>query len=271
MSDEPRGGFALEDAAGVRLVRCGPLAAVPGIAHAFSTRIAGSDRGFDLGGAGDASPTVAARRRAFLAAAGVAAPRPALLRQIHGASLVASSARGGHGVPLEADGIVADVEATGEEAAAVRVADCVPILLADRGGRAVAAVHAGWRGTSQGIAIAAVERLGSAGIAAGSLTVALGPSIRGCCYEVGDEVVRALAERCGPAPGYARTTPSGRPTVDLHAANAAQLVAAGVPRAAIHSAPWCTRCRNDLFFSVRAEGVAAGRSMAVVGAAARRP
>ena len=147
---------------------------------------------------------------------------------------------------------------------AVRSADCVPLLLVDPRGRATAAVHAGWRGTAAGIAAAAVERMRALG-AGNGLVVALGPAILGCCYEVGEEVVAAL----GTPEAVARRRPGELPKVDLHAANVVQLLAAGVRREDIHRAPWCTRCRNDLFFSARAEGARAGRLMAAAGPAAR--
>jgi hypothetical protein len=131
----------------------------------------------------------------------------------------------------------------------------------------VAALHAGWRGAAAGIGTSAVERFAAEGVDAADLVVALGPAILGCCYEVGDDVVSALRAVCGTPADYVARSPSGSTTVDLHAAIRAQLVAAGVPAGSIHAAPWCTRCRNDLFFSFRAEGPAAGRLMAAVGPA----
>jgi copper oxidase (laccase) domain-containing protein len=93
----------------------------------------------------------------------------------------------------------------------------------------------------------------------------MGPAILGCCYEVGGDVVSALQAVCGAPDAYVDGTASRRTTVDLHAALRAQLAAAGVPAASIHAAPFCTRCRTDLFFSFRAEGEACGRLMAAIG------
>ena len=247
-----RDGFQLVDAGVVRVVRCNALDTIPGITHAFSTRVAHGRSDFDLGPAGDVSPEVSARRAAFWNAAGLAGARPPVLRQVHGTTLVED------GVPGEADGGIALLTAGVAVAPAVRSADCVTILVADRAGSAVASVHAGWRGTAAGIAAIAVRRLGELGVPAERLVAALGPAVGPCCYEVGPEVVAALG-------GFARPSGAGRSTVDLHAANADRLTSAGVSPRAIHRAPWCTRCRNDLFFSVRAEGTGAGRLMAVIG------
>ena len=71
----------------------------------------------------------------------------------------------------------------------VATADCVPILLADREGRAVAAIHAGWRGTLARIAKPVLLQMERAGYSADNLVAAIGPSIRSCCFEVGEDLV----------------------------------------------------------------------------------
>jgi YfiH family protein len=233
--------FTLDDGP-VPVVRCRPLLAIPGVAHGFSTRHA------DLGPA-DASPEVAARRLAFLRACGVSG-EPLVLRQVHGAAVVRAWEVGRGEIP-EGD---AAVRVRQGRAPAVRTADCVPVLLADRGGRAVAAVHAGWRGVAAGVAGAAVHVLAEQGIAPAGLVAALGPAILGCCYTVGREVLEAVG-----LPG------SAAGNLDLHARLRAQLREAGVPDEAIHAAPWCTRCHPRLFFSYRREKDGAGRQMAVIG------
>lgn len=258
--------WRLEDRSGITLVRCQAIEAIPGVAHAFSTRVAFGRTDFDLGPAEDATGEAVDRRAAFLGAAGFGAAEPSILRQVHGADIV--DAIPGLDRPPSADGVIR-VAARGANAPvpAVRTADCVAVLLVDRSARASAAVHAGWRGVAAGIGSAAVARFAIEGIEAGDLVVAMGPAILGCCYEVGSDVLSALRAVCGPPAAYTARTRSGRTTVDLHAAMGAQLVAAGVPGVSIHSAPFCTRCRNDLFFSFRAEGSAAGRLMAAVGPA----
>jgi len=256
-----------DDVDGGQLLRCSPLEAIPRVAHAFSSRTASGDTGFDLGPADGESPAVRERRARFASAAGWGSAPLAILRQVHGANLV--SAAGLSQDPPAADGVVAEGPADGRAPIpAVRTADCVAILLADSRGHVFGALHGGWRGLAAGIAASAVSRFAVAGARPEDLVAALGPAILPCCYEVGTEVVEALGGACGAAAGYVRQSRSGRTSIDLHAAAAAQLAAAGVPPAAIHAAPYCTRCRNDLFFSFRAEGAGAGRLMAGIGPAA---
>jgi polyphenol oxidase len=149
-------------------------------------------------------------------------------------------------------------------ALAVRAADCVPLLLGDPATGAVAAVHAGWRGTAAGAAMSAVEALSREfGSAPGDLIAAIGPSIGACCYEVGFELIDAFL-----AAGHSRadvdgwfTAPAGavKPRLDTWAANRDQLQRAGVHADNIHVAALCTSCNLDLFPSFRREKEAAGR------------
>lgn len=121
---------------------------------------------------------------------------------------------------------------------AVTVADCVPVFVVDPRRRAVALLHAGWRGAAQGILEAGLrvltERMGST---ASDLEVHLGPSICGSCYEVGPEVFAALglAEPDEPAP------------LDLRAALADRAATAGVPRDGLTVSDRCTLCGPGLF------------------------
>jgi YfiH family protein len=188
-----------------------------------------------------------------------------ILRQVHGGRIVDASS--GDGAPPAADGVFRVGRDAPAVVPAVRTADCVAVLVADRRARAVAALHAGWRGAAAGIVARAVSRFAAEGIDARELVVAMGPAILGCCYGVGEEVVTALAGACGAESGFVERT-SGRISVDLHAALRAQWQASGVEAESIHEAPWCTRCRTDLFFSHRGEGAIAGRLMAVIGPAA---
>jgi len=128
--------------------------------------------------------------------------------------------------------------------------------MADESGRAVAAVHAGWRGTAAGIAGSVVKEFERRGIAASALIVALGPAIGVCCYEVGDEVRRAMELASG-------SRVDGR-FVDLHAVNAQILQTHGVRDSSITAAPWCTRCHPELFFSHRGDPAGAGRMLSTI-------
>jgi YfiH family protein len=202
----------------------------------------------------------------------VGARAVAMATQVHGRHVVV--VRRGTGMPAnrpEADGFVSDAS---DIAVAVRAADCVPLLMADRVRGVVAAVHAGWRGTAARVAVAAIEALQREfGSDPADLIVAIGPSIGACCYEVGSELVDAFAgaghERylidrwfLAPAPPRgSRERPKLR--LDVAGANRDQLVLAGVPEEQIHLSGLCTAMHLDLLTSYRAEKEKAGR---IVGA-----
>ena len=140
---------------------------------------------------------------------------------------------------------------------AVQTADCVPILLSSA--RAVAAVHAGWRGTALGAARTAVRELRTRfGVEPGSLSAHIGPAIGICCYEVGGEVAAQFAG------DFLRRPCGGRFRLDLKAANRAQLEAEGVPAANIDTVPLCTMCGGEKLASYRRDGKNAGRMIALV-------
>lgn len=143
-------------------------------------------------------------------------------------------------------------------------ADCVPILLAERDGDRIAAVHAGWRGLVAGVIRRAIEALGAA---PGSLDAWIGPAIGACCYEVGDDVAAAVVGASGshvmvPGEPDPKGGPSGRPHVDLTAAARHQLGAAGVE--AVRTVDACTHCDPERLWSYRREGPGSGRNVAYV-------
>jgi YfiH family protein len=181
----------------------------------------------------------------------------AVVHQVHGDRVWAAQPDGD---PLvaQADADAVYTQRPGE-LVAVRIADCVPILIAGPG--VVAAVHAGWRGTAQGIVQRAVEQISKAARCEPmDLVAAIGPCIGPAAYEVGEEVVQSIAQRVDVARFVTRT--GRRPHVDLRAANGALLEQAGV--LAVDILPHCTHA-DKAFFSHRREGPSTGRMAAVIG------
>jgi YfiH family protein len=189
-----------------------------------------------------------------------------LVKQVHRAD-VAVARRGDRStwVAPEADAIVTDVP---DLVIAVRIADCAPILLADRSRPVVGAVHAGWRGTVQGAVQAGVQAMAREfGSRPDDLVAAVGPCLDVCCGEVGDEVVdafRAAGHDEGAIERWFSTGPGGRFHLHLARANRDQLVSAGLAPEHIHVAGLCTRSYPDVFHSYRAAGPNAGRMAALI-------
>jgi polyphenol oxidase len=139
----------------------------------------------------------------------------------------------------------------------LRYADCTPVLLADPRRKAIAAVHAGWRGSAVRAAGAAVSALADAfDSRPADLVAGIGPAIGPCCYVVGNDVVEAFSDR-------ADLIRDGR--LNLWEANRQALVEAGVPAENIELAGMCTQCQSERFFSHRANGgQPAGRFAALI-------
>lgn len=152
----------------------------------------------------------------------------------------------------EGDALVTNVART---AISIRTADCVPILLADPVRKVVAAVHAGWKGTSKAIVRRAVERMQAQyGTNPGDVIAAIGPAIGECCYEVSADVAMQF--------GVAMPV-EGKPHLNLAAINRGQLEEAGVK--AVDVLETCTRCEAELLHSFRRDGDRSGRMHAVIG------
>ena len=159
------------------------------------------------------------------------------LKQIHSSVCVAAGGRSG--VLGEGDALL---ENTPGSVVAVKTADCIPILLIDERNRAVAAVHAGWRGTAARIAVRAVEAMQARfGTLPGDLHAAIGPGIGKCCFEVGPEVAAEFGGQ-------------GRGHIDLPEVGRRQLLDAGVAPKRIYASNLCTMCRADEFHSFRRDG-----------------
>jgi hypothetical protein len=269
-------GFYWREHGGVRALVCAPLADA-GFANGFSTRGGGvspmAENSLNLAGFNeDTAENILENRRRFLklfpgqwALAGC--------WQVHGSGvrvvknlIEAKPAEDGRGDTLYCDAIVSNAPGV---LAGVKTADCVPILIGDPLTGAFAAVHAGWRGTLADVATKALSRMvNEYNTQPGDVVIAIGPAAHECCYEVGSEVIDAFGSRFGKSAGLFNPTRTDHACVDLLKTNRVQLTAAGVNEARIYSAPLCTMCRTDLFFSYRREKNLygkVGRLMSVIG------
>jgi YfiH family protein len=269
-------GFYWRETDGVRALVCAPLED-DGFVNGFSTRLGGVSEmpanALNLAGFNeDAAENILENRRRFLklfpgewTLAGCWQVHGADVRVVHTAE-EAKPAENQRGETVYCDVIVSDAKGV---LAGVKTADCVPILIGDPVTGAFAAVHAGWRGTLGTAVIAGVERLAKEYDARpADLRVAIGASAGPCCYEVGSEVIEAFSSRFVDGEKLFTPTRPGHAMVDLLKANREQLISTGVKAERIHTAPLCTMCRTDLFFSFRKEKRVygkTGRLMAVVG------
>jgi YfiH family protein len=246
------------------------LAALAGVAHGFTTRAGGvSGAPFCARGEGlnlarrPGERDEALRENWRRVAAALGGRDVAVVEQVHGGevAVVGAGARPDPLAPLgRADALVTAAPGV---VLAVRVADCAPVLLAAPGPRpAVAAVHAGWRGAAARVVPAALDALlRLSGAAPEEVRAVIGPHIGPAAFEVGPEVVRALAATGVSAAAFARAGPRGRPHVDLGAVLAAQLAARGV-RAVERAGP-CT-VEDGRVWSHRRDGDAGGRQAGVI-------
>ncbi len=163
------------------------------------------------------------------------------VKQIH-SNLVLLADR--PGILGEADALITNLPGL---AISIRTADCYPILLADARNCAVAAIHAGWRGTAGQIVRQTLERMQKEfGTQPGDVSAAIGPGIGVCCYEVGEDVACQFGH-------------TGQTHLDLCSENRKQLEAAGVSPQNIEASGVCTFCDAERFFSYRREKEKAGR------------
>ncbi len=237
----------------------------------------------------DSRDNVAENRKRFFSALGAGAMRVVTLRQVH--SDIAHHVNGSNPAP-GTEAPKGDALFTRERGVvlAVQTADCIPILLADTKRKAVAAIHAGWRGTLQRIAEKTLGRMQMEfGTQPKDVVAALGPGIGRCCYEVGHDVAGQFAAKFANArewfegpfdsvasgdndpnwlpwltmkpPGHA--PPPERVHLDLIAANRSILDGRGSAPQNISASGFCTACRTDLFFSYRRERIT-GRLMAAI-------
>jgi YfiH family protein len=232
-------GFRWLDAAGVPLV-------------AFTTRSGGVSRApydsLNLGlSSGDRAEDVHENRRRVLDALGI--EDVATVSQVHGAEVQQVDAPGhtGPGDVL--------VTTRPDLALAIATADCLGVALWTEDRRALAAVHAGWRGIVAGALEAAVDRLLALRPGA-TLHAIIGPGIRACCFEVGPEVAERFPADCVIAT-------SERPRVDLARAAGHRLAHAGVAAPRLHDLGECTSCNPATYYSHRRDQGTTGRHWAL--------
>ena len=146
----------------------------------------------------------------------------------------------------------------------IKVADCLPVTIADLEHGVIANVHSGWRGAVQRITAETLDVLErETSFDAPSAQAWLGPSIRVCCFEVGEEVVDELCTSYADAEAFVdRSRP--RPHVDLAGLTEALLVERGFPPDGVHDSGLCTRCEGSIFHSYRRDARRGGRNLAIV-------
>lgn len=188
-------------------------------------------------------------------------PLVASLKQIHSTRVVIfdSPVKPGMMPDGEADALVTNQP---NLLLGVRTADCVPVLLVDTKMGVIGAVHAGWRGAVGGIVPrtiqTCVEQFGSD---VAHLHVAIGPSIGPCCYEVDAPVIEPLHTGYPDWQGVLQETSDGKGMLDLKQLLWHQILSSGIPEGQVERMDYCTRCREDLFFSYRREGKVIGTMM----------
>jgi polyphenol oxidase len=280
--------WSLRSIGGLRILQLGVFSKLPWLLHGFSTAPGGVS---GLDGQNvlnlsftdwDTRENVLENRKKFQTALGAQKFPLIALKQIHSAVIWPFTR-----APKEPCKGDASLTKTPGLLLAVQTADCVPILLVDPEKRAVAAIHAGWRGTLARIAEKTVGELHARFNSNPSdLLAAIGPSIGPCCYEVGAELVSQFASqfadaskffdepRTGEEPNplqWLNMMPPGHQPppknvhLDLPKANHSQLLAAGLSEKNIFSSGLCTACHPDLFFSYRKQGPRSGRLLSSLG------
>lgn len=223
--------------------------------HGFSTRLDGVSEGvygsFNLGlSTGDDPARVAKNRKTFLDSFGVAETQVCALEQVHGNRVVKAEPAW---FKESAD---ASVTNQPHLLLIIGTADCLPILFHDPRNSAIGAAHAGWRGSSMGIAQEVVKKMQALyGSSPADIKVLIGPCIKGACYQVGEEVIAEFRKNQFPDVIYQQDN-EGRYRLDLVAANRWLLERIGVKQ--IQSLDACTHCDSQTFFSHRRDGLKRG-------------
>lgn len=252
---------------------CQPLEQA-GFVNAFSTRLGGvsalPSNALNLAYfKGDEKDNVAENRRRFVKAIGAEQARIVTARQTHSTErCVIESLEQAGGPQLDCDAMITRLTGV---LLAVQTADCLPLLIGDTKTGAMAAIHAGWRGTAGRITERTIsDMMLLQGVSPRDCIAALGPTACAECYEVGEDVI----ERYKKEFAYWRKLlvnfkDNGKAHLDIRAANIQQLSFCGFSEDRIHAADYCTMHQNDLFFSYRKEGggqpSGVGRLLSVIG------
>jgi YfiH family protein len=245
-----------------------PLLRRLGVRHAFSTRVGGiSPPPFDSLNLGnpngcdiqDDYERIWENYRLLHRAAGCGEDKPCRVHQVHGAG-VARVRRGEHfDTATKADALVTDDPS---RVLSVRVADCVPVLIAGAHGDRVAAIHAGWRGVVAGIVAAGLAEL-AGDEPRDQFVAAIGPCIGYDAFEVGTEVLDEFCRVFG-AQAPCRSVGHGKGRVDLREAVRRQLIVAGMREDRIDTTDRCTYRGREEFYSHRRDNGVTGRMAAII-------
>lgn len=165
---------------------------------------------------------------------------------------------------------IADAVITSEKGIliGVQVADCVPVLIYDSRKHVAGAVHAGWRGTAEGILKKTIETMMDRYCSSASdISIAIGPSIRWCCYGVGYEVIEAVKKATDSvrSMGIYYTQKGGKYCLDLQTANKYHAISMGIPEKSIWMSEECTYCLPDKYYSYRYAKGTTGRQGGFIG------
>lgn len=246
------------------------------ILHAFSTRKGGvSDPPYHTLNLGlsvlDDPAAVHTNRRRFFGALGLDPSHVVRIRQVHGNDVlvVDQALAGNERFPrlllddnYSYDAMVTDIPGLG---LTISTADCHPIFVVDPHRPAVGAVHAGWRSSVRHIVGQALKKMGEVyGTDPADCFATLGPGIRGCCYQVDEPVIAPLRRAVRGWQSCVKPAGEGRWMLDLAHLNIGLLHEVGLRRDRIFDTGLCTACRNDLFYSYRAEKPITGRMMSLI-------
>lgn len=234
-----------------------PKGKAPGLTAVFTTRKGGVSRGpykgFNLGTQTGDSKTNISQNLSLLRKS-LKAEKTAVVKQVHGRKITDACGCS----RLEADGVATNASGV---AVAVKTADCTGIIIYDPVNKAVAAVHAGWRGMAQFIAHEAVRFMEKKyGSKPSKLTASVSPAIGPCCYEVGEELYNSLKSTPEFSNIFIRR--GGKIFMDLKKGVKNTLISAGLKKSRVYVSALCTSCEEEMFFSHRRDKGITGRCAA---------